>query len=275
MKSVLLTALFVLTIASAQKVPNFLYINTPILKPGEMVSGTLDENDGQNLKDGSRLEVIQGRYMKGEVLEFNLTSTFDGYLTMYAPDKTILTYNDDTSSSESGDYLSSIVTEIPESGRYVFIISGYTDYDLGDYELSARTLEVSEEGPITIPAEQNGVLSLEDDIAEFNGGEDIGSLGELSYDSYTFELTEATTVKIEVSSASLDTIVEVLDAEGNQVAFNDDQSPEDNLDTPDVDESLDYTVEAGVEVELEPGTYEIRAGAYATGFYTLAVSAAE
>jgi hypothetical protein len=275
MKSICLIVLFSLTLASAQKIPHFLYINTPILEPGKTIAGTLDEEDGQNLKDGSHLEVIQGRYKKGDVLEFSLSSRFDGYLTVYGPDKTVLASNDDTTTTDE-DYLSSIVTEIPETGRYVFIISGYSDFDLGDYELSASVLEVAEEGPITLPTEQNGIVSFEDDIAEFSSGEeDAGSLGEFNYDSYTFELAEATTVNVQLLSASLDTLVAIFDAEGNQVAFNDDQNLEDDLETLDYDESLDYTVEAGVEVELPPGSYEIRAAGYAPGFYTLSVFALE
>jgi hypothetical protein len=270
MKSICLTLLFALTLGFAQKIPHFLYINTPILEPGKVIAGTLDEEDGQNLKDGSRLEVVQGRYNKGEVLEFTLTSVFDGYLTVYAPDKTILTYNDDTTSSEEGDYISTVVTEIPESGRYVFVISGYSSFDLGDYELSAKTLELGAEGPVTLPAEQNGLITYQDDLAEFMGeDEELGSLGDYNFDSYTFELSETATVRIEALSAALDTLVEVLDADGKRVAFNDDQNLEDDPATPDLDESYDYTTEAGVEVDLEAGSYEIRVAAYAPGFYTL------
>lgn len=277
MKSICLTVLFALALGFAQKIPHFLYINTPFLEPGEVIAGTLDEDDGQNLKDGSRLEVIQGRYEKGQVLEFSLSSTFDGYLTVYAPDKTVLAYNDDTTSSEEGDYISTIVSEIPESGRYVFIISGYSDFDLGDYKLSAKVLELAAEGPITLPAEQNGLISYEDDLAEFmNDDEDLGSLGEYNFDSYTFELDDAATVKIEaLSTAALDTIVALLDAEGNQLVMNDDQNAEDNPETLDVDESYDYTTEAALEVELEAGSYEIRVAAYAPGLYTLVVSVEE
>jgi hypothetical protein len=271
-----LLAPLLLTFTAAQKVPNFLYITTPILKPGETISGTLDEEDGQNLKDGSRLEVIQGRYMKGEVLEFNLTSTFDGYLTVYAPDKTVLTYNDDTTSSEDGDYVSEVVSEIPESGRYVFIVSGYADFDLGDYTLSATPVTLSAEGLISVPSEQQGLISLEDDLAEFIGeDETMGSLGEFNYDSYSIEITETTTVQIDVLSDILDTLIEVLDADGDRIAFKDDVYYEDDLSTDDYDESTDYIVQAGVTVTLEPGTYEIRAASYGEGLYTLVVSVAE
>jgi hypothetical protein len=274
MKSICLTIAFVLALSSAQKVPNFLYITTPILEPDTVIASTLDEDDGQNLKDGSRLEVIQGRYMQGEALEFTLTSQFDGYLTVYGPDKTIIASNDDTT-SEGANYVSSVSVEIPETGRYVFIISGYSEYDLGDYELSARTLQLAEEGVITLPTELSGLLSLEDDIAEFDGGEEIGSLGELNYDSYTFELSETAAVRIDVGSPILDPIVQLLDADGNVVAFNDDQTSEDDLDTFDVDESLDSSLEAALEVELEPGAYEIRVSAYTLGFYSLFVSVVE
>jgi hypothetical protein len=266
MKHVLVTVLFTLAFGLAQKIPHFLYINTPILKPNEVISGTLDEEDGQNLKDGSRLEVVQGRFMEGETLEFVLTSDFDGYLTDEGYE----------------GYQSSVITEIPESGRYVFIVSGYSEYDLGNYEISARGLEVSEDGAITLPAELNGVISVSDEIAEFidtalaeeSEGEDgaPGYLGEFNYDAFTFELSETTTVRLEATSPTLDTIIEVLDAEGNQVAFNDDQNVEDDLETPDYDESLDYTINAGVEVTLEPGSYEIRVAAYDYGFYTLTAS---
>jgi hypothetical protein len=274
MKSVCLIVLFSLTLGVAQKVPNFLYITTPILEPDTSLTGVLDEEDGQNLKDGSRLEVIQGRYMQGDALEFTLTSQFDGYLTVYGPDKTIVASNDDTT-SEGDNYVSSLALEIPETGRYVFIISGYAEYELGDYELSARTLQLAEEGPLTLPTELSGLLSLEDDIAEFDGGEAMGSLGELNYDSYTFELTEASRVQLDVSSPILDTVVQLLDAEGNVVAFNDDQTFEDDLDTPDVDESLDSSLEAALEVDLEPGSYEIRVSAYTLGFYSLSVATIE
>ena len=272
MKALCFTVLLTLTLGFAQKVPNFLYITTPILEPDTALMGVLDEDDGQNLKDGSRLEVIQGRYMQGDVLEFTLTSQFDGYLTVYGPDKTIVASNDDTT-SDGSNYVSSVAVEIPETGRYVFIVSGYNEDALGDYELSSRTLELAAGGPITLPTELSGVLSLEDDIAEFNGGEVVGSLGELNYDSYTFELSEVATVRIDVSSQVLDTIVQLLDADGNVIAFNDDQTSEDNLDTPDVDESLDSSLEAALEIDLEPGSYEIRVTAYTLGFYGLSIVA--
>lgn len=277
MKAICLTFLFALTLAFAQKVPNFLYLSTPILESGDVISGTLDEEDGQNLKDGSRLEVIQGRYEKGEVLEFTLSSAFDGFLTVYGPDQTVLTFNDDTSSSEEGNYISSVVTEIAESGRYVFIVSGYSDIDLGDYELSARTIDIAKEGTITLPAEQNGIIAYEDELAEFiSDDEEASSLGEYNFDSYTFELDEATTVSIEaLSTTGLDTILEVLDADGNRVDFSDDRNINDDPETPDTDESADYTTQAGVEVELEAGSYEIRVAAYAAGLYTLVASVLE
>jgi hypothetical protein len=276
MKHVLVNALFILTLAVAQKVPNFLYITTPILKPGDVVSGTLSEEDGQNLKDGSRLEVVQGRFMAGEAIEFTMVSDFDGYLTLYAPDKTVLASNDDAT-TEAG-YQSSIITEIPETGRYVLIVSGYSEYDVGDYDISARALSVSEDGPISLPAELNGVISVSDEFAEFISpamaeefaeDETLGSLGEFNYDAFTLELTETTTVRLDAASATLDMIIEILDAEGKQIALNDDQNVEDDLETSDYDESLDYTVNAGVEMTLEPGSYEIRVAGYDFGFYTL------
>jgi hypothetical protein len=274
MKPIYLTVFLALSLGFAQKVPNFLYTATPILGPDTSLLGVLDEDDGQNLKDGSRLEVIQGRYMQGDALEFTLTSQFDGYLTVYGPDKTIIASNDDTT-SDGSNYVSSVAVEIPETGRYVFIVSGYSEYGLGDYELSARTLQLAEEGSITLPTELSGLLSLEDDIAEFDGGEELGSLGELNYDSYTFELPEVATVRMDVGSQVLDTLVQLLDADGNIIAFNDDQTSEDDLDTPNVDESLEGSLEAALEIDLEPGTYEIRVSAYTLGFYSLSVSVVE
>jgi hypothetical protein len=286
MKLVLLTVLFAVTLGVAQKVPNFLYITTPILKPGEVISGTLGEDDGQNLKDGSRLEVLQGRFKEGEAVEFTLTSDFDGYLTLYAPDKTVLASNDDVALEDTNTtaaYQSSIITEIPETGRYVLIVSGYSEYDLGSYEVMARSLEVTEDGPITLPTDLNGIIAVSDDFAEFvdptaeeSDVEDgSGSLGEFNYDAFTLELNEATAVRFDATSPTLDTVIAVLDEAGNTIAMNDDQNIEDDLDTPDIDESLDYTVNAGVEVTLEAGRYEVRVAAYDFGFYSLSAFAVE
>jgi Bacterial pre-peptidase C-terminal domain len=278
MKTVLLTVLFALTLftlnpAFAQKVPNFLYITTPMLEPDVVVTGTLGEEDGQNLKDGSRLEVVQGRFKEGEAIEFNLSSDFDGYLTLYGPDKTILNSNDDVSTETEG-FLSSIITEIPMTGRYVLIVSGYSEYDLGNYEVSTRRLEVSEDGPITLPADINAVLSVSDEIAEFMGSEGE-SLGELNYDSFTFELSEPATIQIKVGSPTLDTYLQLLDADGNEITSNDDKTAQDDPATLDTDESADFSLEAEVEIALEPGSYEIRASAYTLGFYTLSASIVE
>ena len=93
----LLAAGLSMALGQAPIAPVYYNFNTPVLQSGEAVSGTLTVEDGQNFKDGSRVHVYFFTGAEGEEVNLALGSNdFDTWLTLYAPDGSIVDWNDDS-----------------------------------------------------------------------------------------------------------------------------------------------------------------------------------
>lgn len=257
----LIIALFSLGLIFAQKIPHFLYVNAPILELEGFLSGTLDQNDGQNFKDGSRTEVILAYFEEGSAIEIRLTADFDAYLTLYGPQKTVVATNDDGADA----FESLLVTEVPETGRYVLVVSGYSEIDLGNYDLSAKKLEVVDDGDLVMGSSLKAFLSETDDI---------DSEGKV-VDKFVLELSESTNITLQMTSVLMDTFLIIFDENGQKIAENDDTVLEDDPQTTDIDESSTNVLDAQLELSLEPGLYEVwatTASPNTYGFYQILVN---
>jgi hypothetical protein len=247
MKPLLVTLLaLVLGSALAQRVPHFLWINTPLLTPGTVLEGVLDEGDGQNFKDGSRLEVYRLNGEAGMLIELRASSwVFDTYLTLYGPSGQLVAFNDDHGNTTDA----AIIAVLPETGRYLLVVSGFSEIDLGAYTVSMAVLTPSGGGELDVPASVSGVLSLADPV--FEGAH---------YHSYTFVIATPTAIIIDFSSGSFDSYLYLLNEQGGVVAENDDGP---------------FGLDAQLDVELPAGRYELIVTTYGPGEvgpYTLSLT---
>jgi len=78
-----LAGLLLMGTVNAQNVPHYLTVTAPLLEQGVPYLSSLDESDGQNFKDGSRLEVLQIFGFAGDIVELTVSSNFDSYLIIY------------------------------------------------------------------------------------------------------------------------------------------------------------------------------------------------
>jgi hypothetical protein len=241
--AVLAAALVLSSAAARQPVSSPIYYlsTAPEVRVGAPVVGELTAESGRNFKDGSHLDVLVLRGREGELVELRAASrAFDAVLTLYAPDGSVVAWNDDDPTGTGTD--SVIRTTLPASGTYVIVVSGYGPADLGDYTVTL-------EEPRALPAPPETQLTVPSSVQ--------GTLVEGTQDTYLLTIHEPTVVGIEVRSSWFDTYLEVRDGDGWTMAENDDMLG---------------TTDSGVVVWLDVGTYEVLVSAYGSwgnGPYTL------
>lgn len=244
----LLSLLLLSSLSLAQKTPNYLLSSTPLLEIGSSVTGELSLEDGQNFKDGSFLDLVKIQLNAGDVVELSVSSEFfDTYLTIYYADGTIVGTNDD--GAESSD--SRHVLSADQTGRYLLVVSGFSEFDLGAYSVSARALEVVDDGVISASTKLSAILDSND--------EDLGGRFQ---DAFTFELEEAKTLSVTMASDVIDSYLIIL-KDSSVIGENDDN---------------EYSLNATLELELEAGSYTIWATSANTdefGYYTLEIDGLE
>jgi hypothetical protein len=233
-----------LAVAAAQRQPLtspvYYLVTAPDLVDGVPIHGELTSGSGQNFKDGSFLDVLVVRSAGDEVVELRVEShDFDTYLTLVAPDGTLLDVNDDVWDGVA-PYASRLRTYLRDPGSYLLVVSGFGPADLGRYTVT-RSVFVSPD-KVVVDAEVPGFYT--------------GYLHERMADVYWITLTEDATVVATLRSPEFDTVLEVYDSDGRPVADNDD---------------FDGT-DSQVIVDLPAGRYEFLVKGYweeAYGAYTL------
>ncbi len=262
MKHIGILLLFTLLTARAQLLKDAASDAIP-LELGTLSATVLDDVSPQNFKDGSRYAVFKIDLTEGGVAEIKLTSGFDGYLTLYNPALELLQANDDAADTDGNadNFESVVVTEIPETGTYLVVVSGYDALSVGALELAATDIPVVDDSALTLPGSLNAVLSDKDDIDD----------DARYFDTFTLELSSPTKVTLTLTSEPIDTYLKVFDAESKLIAENDDKVFLDDPATTDVDESSNFTLNSELELDLEAGTYQVQALSYNTGFYQLSL----
>lgn len=219
--------------------PTYYLTTAPELVEGEPLQGSLSDHDGQNFKDGSRVDVVKTRGSAGEPVVIEaLSDTIDTHLTLYGPEGDLVAVNDDGPASLDAR----IGIEFPDDGTYVVVISGFDREDLGAYRLVRRRPEASKVEPLPFPGEFHTTLE-----ADMLPTEDLGSGPSRAF---SLELDEALLVMITAMSEDVDTVLAAVDAEGERVGRNDDS---------------DLGTDSRLWLELEPGRYRIVVAAYGEG----------
>src|SRR5690606_798228 len=88
----------VVTSAVAQQplvTPNYYLFQLPALSAGQELSGELTTDDGQNFKDGSRLDMYGLVVRQGETVTLRVVSSaFEPVLSVFDPTGALVAYND-------------------------------------------------------------------------------------------------------------------------------------------------------------------------------------
>lgn len=225
--------------ASAQQglnSPVFYYSTSPMLELGASLHGELDQDDGRNFKDGSYLDVFVFWGVEGEATEIIASShEIDVYLTLYGPGGTFVDSNDDDWAASDWTTDAAIRLDLPSTGIYVVVVSGYSVYDLGAYTVRRDSYVVPTGATVVVSAP----------------GHYVGTLPSVVHDHYLLEVTETIHLTATLRSEEFDAYLEVLDASGVLVAYNDDF------------EAAGF--DAQLVLELAPGQYQIVVSSYYDG----------
>lgn len=250
-----LAALLVLAtlgaIAQAQQpltAPNYYLFQLPGIAPGDEVSGELTETDGQNFKDGSRLDMYALAVSPGETVTLRVESAdFVPVLTVFDVSGALVAFND------FGDDMGGVSTSFlaDAGGRYVVVVSGWSDFDLGSYVLSSGRVRGGAEtaSPIDLPATLSSTIAA--DMAPAPGAFAGGA------EYFSFDVAEELLLLASMASSDLDAALILYDADGNIVATNDDDG---------------FTTDSLLVALLSPGSYVLAASTYfagESGDYTL------
>jgi len=174
-----------------------------------------------------------------------IMSEFDTFLTVYGPDGSLLDWVDDNPYSIDAE----LTLELPETGRYLVVVSGYSSHDLGRYTVSMTTHDPAvtpSATEIDVPGVFAGVLDGDGPMVPYM---------EVPGGAHVFELTEPAALAIYAASDAFDTYVLVTDAEGSLVVENDDRN---------YSEASGYDTSSLAFAEFEPGVYYV----YVTSWYS-------
>lgn len=224
----------------------FYYASAPEVTPGHTVKGALDGSSGQNFKDGSRVEVVVLRAEAGQDLVIDVVSQdFDAFLTVFASDGTLLDRNDDGPTSVDPQ----LRFAPPADGAYLLVVSGFSAFDVGTFEVSVSVSE-----PVEV-----ATLPLSGSVTDRLVG-DEPSDPEVGYGPTRFyELTveETSLVRLQLSSMDFDTVLTLFDSFG-WLDQNDDAGG---------------TTDSELFLELEPGVYRVGVSAWSSGGGTFTLRA--
>lgn len=216
----------------------FYYASAPELSVGASVTGELTLQSGQNFKDGSRVEVVVLRAAPGSPVVVDILSdAFDAYLTVYAPDGSVVDAIDDGPSGLDPQ----LVFTPTQPGAHLLVVSGFGPWDLGAFEVRARASEPVASEALPLPGAVDASLT---------GAEPADpEVGYGATRSFTLEVEERSLVRLRASSDAFDTVLALFD-EAGWLDQNDDAGG---------------TTDSELFLELEPGSYRVAVAAWGDG----------
>lgn len=244
-------ALALVTSAFAQQpltVPNYYAFQLHDLEAGIEVLGTLDQSDGQNFKDGSRLDLYALDARAGEAYALSVMSfDFEPVISVFDHSGNLVAFGD--YGEEYGTVSASFVADA--SGGHVVVVSGWSEFDLGSYELTMTQASQSATTAVKLPSEISSDITSA--MAPAPGG--FGGGAEL----FSFQVEEELLLLAAMHSIDVDPVLTLYDEFGTMIASNDDDG---------------LTTDSLLVAYLQPGSYVLAAGTYfagETGAYTLSL----
>lgn len=247
---VLVTTAFVS--AAAQRPinpPNYFAFQLPHLLEGEALEGELTVDDGQNFKDGSYLDIYAFDGQSGQRVSLQVTSwEFDPYVSVYDPSGYLIGSNDDYGAGTDAG----VDLLLSETGRYLVVVSGYSQLDLGAYTVQrfgrASALDASTQVLAFPSALYSTITSDMPRLVDSHVG---------GTEYFSFEVSTPAFLVFTMSSWEIDAVLTLYDEHGELIGQNDDYG---------------MGSDARLAVELEPGHYTLAASSYfsgSTGEYSL------
>lgn len=240
--TILVVVLGILGTAAAQRplnTPNYYLFELPELHLGESTVGELAPEDGQSFKDGAYVDLYTLTGEEGQQLSLRVASTvFDPYVTLYDAEGFVISMNDDYDGmlTDAG-----VSVELPAAGRYLVVVSGYSQFDLGSYTVTID--ETSRLEPEARPVELPATLGSELRPDAMPALETW--MGPTEY--FTFDIDEPVVLVATMSSLEFDTVLTLLGHDWVQIAQNDD---------------ADFSSDSRLFAKLEPGRYVLAATSY-------------
>ncbi len=257
--SLVVTAVFSATAAQSLNSPSHFLATTPILERGVPAFGTLSQDDGQNFKDGSYLDLYTFSGVAGEELTLQLGSNdFDTFLSVFGPTGELYDWNDDDWDMVSSEYGYNSVLQLylAESGRYTVVASGYSAWDLGSYRLLLESVErpgtsardFSDAELLTVPGSLAATISA--DLPATQDG--FGGPSRV----YRFVLDEDLLLVFNASAETVDTVLLLYSADGELLDYNDDHFDA-SYEASDV-----YVWQSRLQADLPAGEYYLVLGSF-------------
>jgi hypothetical protein len=206
---------------------------------GDTVEGSLSEGN------------LSARYSlsgnAGDEVTISLESDdFDAYLTLLAPNGDVLITDDDgggAPNAQIADYA------LPEAGDYTIVVDSYNRLATGDYTLSVTgTAAEVTSTPTSAPATPTLSANVAEGTELAVGDSVDGSLDQnTSSVAYTFAGQADDIVSITMESNAFDAYLTLLNADGDELATDDDSAGNLNARIENFELPADgtYTIEAG------------------------------
>lgn len=223
--------------------PHYYLFQVPRLTSGEPVAGTLTTDDGQNFKDGSYVDLYAIQGLEGDRVSISVSSTsFDAFVTLFDPYGELVASNDDYMDM-GGD--AGIDVTLYVDGAYLLVVSGYSQWDTGDYTVELRTGasgSPTASGSVEVPG------AIESQITPDMPLHPNGYVGPTEY--FGFEVSEEALVLFTLTSLDFDTVLTIYDEFGNEIGQNDDYG---------------FNSDSQLALPLVPGSYVVAVSSYYTG----------
>ena len=221
-----------------------------------------------------RFELEQGDGVTVSVNTFSINSELDSFLRLFdAEGNELLSDDDDDNNIEDSLGTDSLLNFVPDtSGVYYLGVSsdGNTTYDslngtdnltpntglsAGNYNLELDIAEVVPDSDPDNTIAESSAIELSTSGEPISISEAIDTIDDT--DLYQLELEQGNTVSFDIDTLSsdfrLDSVLQVFDADGNQLAFNDDDSAPD--ENSELDSYLEFTA-------LATGKYYVGVSSY-------------
>ncbi len=147
-------------------------------------------------------------------VSIQLNGALDTYLRVYDANGNLIAENDD-----ADDTLNSALDVTLEAGTYYISAGSYADSETGDYSVSVQATTLGDPDPDTPPFDDAQQVDLVDNRARVNGR--LRNAGDDAIYSFTAD-ADGEMILTARGRGDLDTVLTVFDADGNEVAFNDD-----------------------------------------------------
>jgi hypothetical protein len=196
---------------------------------GTASGGTLSSNDCQ-FSDGSFVDFWNTSVPEAGAYLFRQGAGFDTYLLLSMPDGTTIGENDDQLETGTGSGIKALLP----AGNYLLGAGSFAPGATGDYEISSTTASTDVSNCELVFVVKNIATTQNIDATDCN----LASAGATPIygDAYFIFLRAGTSITVNMTSAALDSFLQLIRLDGLVIAQND------NIDATTKDSRMTFTV---------------------------------